>query len=314
MSSGLENHQETDQHPAGRRRAPDHVALRRPLRSADDRAVGARRGPRAGGPAGRRGRAQHPRVDREKRRPAQGLRRIRDHGGFPGPEPGRLHRRAEEPGAGAGGLRAGLGGRRSGHQQPGELPGAGADPRARHARAARHLLPSLRAAGPRRGSRDLARRLRPDRADPLRRRRNRPARRQGARGRVGGRRGAHPAGGQARPLHHQHGLRQLRHRRRGLRRPAHQGQLHGHPGGDRSGHLRPRHAGAQAGPSALLHARSGLQPARARQPHHRRLHGEGRRHRPELQPRRDHRGGLPAHPRHRGPDDLGQAALGRSSR
>ncbi len=86
----------------------------------------------------------------------------------------------------------------------------------------------------------------PHRADPLRRRRDRPARRQGARGRVGGGRGADPPGGQARPLHHQHGLRQLRHRRRGLRRPAHQGQLHGHPGGDRPGHLRPRRAHARS--------------------------------------------------------------------
>ena len=77
----------------------------------------------------------------------------------------------------------------------------------------------------------LARRLRPHRAHPLRRRRDRHAGRQGARRRVEGGRGADPAGGQARPLHHQHGLRQLRHRRRRFRRPAHQGQLHGHPRG-----------------------------------------------------------------------------------
>ena len=38
----------------------------------------------------------------------------------------------------------------------------------------------------------------------------------------------------------------------------------------------------QAGPPALLDPRSGLQPARAGQPHHRRLHGQGRRHRPAL--------------------------------
>ena len=48
---------------------------------------------------------------------------------------------------------------------------------------------------------------------------------------------------------------------------------------------------------------------RPRQPHHRRLHREGRRHRSQLQPRRSHRGRLPAHPRHRRHHDLGQAAL-----
>ena len=50
------------------------------------------------------------------------------------------------------------------------------------------------------------------------------------------------------------------------------------------------------------------------QPHHRRLHREGRRDRPQLQPRRNHRGGLPPHPRHGGHHDLGQAALAPSSR
>ena len=53
-----------------------------------------------------------------------------------------------------------------------------------------------------------------------------------------------------------------------------------------------------------------LQLTRAGQPHHRRLHGQGRRDRPQLQPRRDHRGGVPPHARDGRPDDLGQAALG----
>ena len=57
---------------------------------------------------------------------------------------GRLHRGAEEPGAGAGGVRAGLGGCRRGHRQPGRMPGAFAHPRARHARAARLLYGPLR--------------------------------------------------------------------------------------------------------------------------------------------------------------------------
>ena len=50
------------------------------------------------------------------------------------------------------------------------------------------------------------------------------------------------------------------------------------------GHLRPRHAHEEARPPALLHQRSDLQPARAGVAHRRRLHGEGRRHRPELRP------------------------------
>ena len=70
----------------------------------------------------------------------------------------------------------------------------------------------------------------------------------------------------------------------------------------------------EAGPPALLHPRPDLQPAGPGQPHHRRLHGEGRRDRPALQPRRDHRGGLPPHARHGRRHDLGQAALARSSR
>ena len=74
--------------------------------------------------------------------------------------------------------------------------------------------------------------------------------------------------------------------------------------------LRPRRADQEAGAPALLDPRPGLQPAGARQPHHRRLHGQGRRDRPQLQPRRDHRGGVPPHARDRRADDRGQAALG----
>ena len=44
--------------------------------------------------------------------------------------------------------------------------------------------------------------------------------------------------------------------------------------------------------------RSGLQPASAGQPHHRRLHRQRRRHRAALQPRRNHRSRVPPHPRH----------------
>ena len=83
--------------------------------------------------------------------------------------------------------------------------------------AARLLHEPLRAAPAGRGPQAVARRLLPHRAHPLRGRRNRHARRQGAGGRMEGGRGAHAAGGKARPLHHQHGVRQLRHRRGGIR-------------------------------------------------------------------------------------------------
>ena len=98
---------------------------------------------------------------------------------------------------------------------PGGMPGALAHPRARHPRAARLLHEPLRSRPAGRGPEALARGVLPHRADSLRRRRNRPAGRQGARRRMAGGPGAHPAGGEARPLHHQHGLRQFRHRRRG---------------------------------------------------------------------------------------------------
>ena len=245
---------------------------------------------------------------------APGLRRIRHHRRVHGPVPGRLHRRSQEPGARAGGLRARLGGRRRRHRQPGRMPGPLPHPRARHPRTARPLHGPLRPAAARRRPQALARRLLPHRAHPLRGRRNRHAGRQGARRRVEGRRGAHAARRKARPLHHQHGVRQLRDRRRGIGRPAHQGHLHGDPGRDRPRHLRPRHAHPQAGPPALFHPRPHLQPERPGQPHHRRLHREGRRDRAALQPRRNHRGGLPPHPRHGRHHDLGQAALAPSSR
>ena len=70
---------------------------------------------------------------------APGLRRIRHHRRVHGPVAGRLHRRSQEPGAGPGGLRTGLGGCRRRHRQPGRLPGALPHPRARHPRAARPL-------------------------------------------------------------------------------------------------------------------------------------------------------------------------------
>ena len=112
---------------------------------------------------------------------ASGLRRIRHHRRLHGSRPGRLHRGAEEPGAGAGGLRTGVGGRRRRHREPGRMPGAFADPRTRHTGAARPLHGALRAAAAGRRPQALARRLLSDRAHPLRRRRDRHARRQGPR-------------------------------------------------------------------------------------------------------------------------------------
>ena len=48
-------------------------------------------------------------------------------------------------------------------------------------------------------------------------------------------------------------------------------------------------------------------------PHRGRLYREGRGHRPQLQPRRGHRGGFQAHPRDRGAHDRRQAALRRGT-
>ena len=198
---------------------------------------------------------------------------------------GRLHRGAEEPGAGAGGLRTGLGGRRGRDREPGRLPGTLADPRARHTGAARSLYGALRATAAGRRSQAVARRFLFDRADPLRRRRNRNAGRQGADQRVGGRGGAHAAGGKARPVHHEHGLRQFRDGRGGIGRSAHQRHVYGDSGRRRPGNFRPGHTDAQTGPPALLHAGSDFRAQCTGQPDHRRLHGEGRRDRAEVQPR-----------------------------
>ena len=80
------------------------------------------------------------------------------------------------------------------------------------------------------------------------------------------------------------------------------------------GIVRPRHAHAQNGPSALLHHRPDLQPARPGQPHHWRVHGQGRRHHPALvQARRNHRGRVPAHARDGRPDDIPPSCSPRSS-
>ena len=91
---------------------------------------------------------------------------------------------------------------------------------------------------------------------------------------------------------------------------AHQGQLHGDSGRERRRHLRSRHGHQEAGAPALVHRRSRLQPQGSGQPHRGRIHGEGRRDRPQLQPQRSDRGGLPPHARAGGPDDRGQAAFG----
>jgi hypothetical protein len=91
---------------------------------------------------------------------------------------------------------------------------------------------------------------------------------------------------------------------------AHQGQLRGDSGGGRRGHLRPWNGDQEAGAPALVHRRPDLQPEGPGQPHHRRIHGAGRRDRAQLQPRRGDRGGLPPDARHGGPDDGGQAAVG----
>ncbi len=58
--------------------------------------------------------------------------------------------------------------------------------------------------------------------------------------------------------------------------PRIKGIVHGDPGGERPRHFRPRHAHAQAGAPALLHARSDFQPESSGQPHRGRIHGEGR--------------------------------------
>ena len=192
---------------------------------------------------------------------------------FMDPEQGGYIRGPQELRAGPHRLRAGLGGCRRGHLQPGREPGPRAHPRAGHARAARGLHAAGQPAAAGRESADLARRLQSDGALALRRGRDGPA----LRGKVRvaewkDGRGAPPPGGQARPLHHQHGLRQLRHGGGGLGGPPDQGKLHDHPGGNRPRDLRPRRPHPEAGPPALLDAGPRLQPAGPGQPDHRRLH------------------------------------------
>ena len=249
-------------------------------------------------------------MDSREGRDDGGLRPRRNHLCLYGARRGRIHRRAEEPCAVAGGVRAGVGGWRRGDGQPGELSGAGPDPRVRHRRADQPLQDAGGAVADGRWPQTVARRLRADRAAALRWRRHRNPERKAAHRRVEGRRGAPAAGGQARPLHHQHRLCQLCHSRSDLRRSAHQGQLRGGSGGGRRGNLRPWHGDQEAGAPALVHRRSDLQPEGAGQPYRGRIHGAGRRDRAELQPRRGDRGGLPPDARHGGVDDGGQAAVG----
>jgi reactive intermediate/imine deaminase len=299
---------------AGRRRPPDPVALRRPLRFADAGAVGARRGARPGGPPGGGRRPQHPRVDRRKGGAAPGLRRIRHHrrlhgsgeGGFiEGPKNLALALVAFElawvdAGAATGSLAGCLA------LSPIHERGT--------AGTARLLHEPLRSAAARRRPQALARRVLPHRTDPLRRRRDRHAGRQS--------RVAEWKDGEEPML-------QVEKRGRFITNMGFANFVTAAVDSDDPrikgtcmvileetdpGTLRPRHAHAQAGAPAFLHLRPDLQPEGAGQPHHRRLHREGRRDRAALQPRRDHRSGLPAHARDGGDHDFGQAALGASSR
>jgi hypothetical protein len=224
-----------------------------PLRPADAGAVGARGGPRSGRPAGGGRRPQHARLDAGEGRAAEGTSTNPASPASSWTRRGRLHRRAEEPGAGAGGFRAGLGGRRRRHRQPGRACLALSPIHERGTPEQRSHYMSLCAPAQPGEDRSpgAARSPSPSRSPTWA---SRPACWAARCASPSGRRaGAHPPGGQARPLHHQHGLRQLRHRRGGFGRPAHQGHLHGDPGGGRSGRLRPRHAHPQAGAPALLH-------------------------------------------------------------
>jgi hypothetical protein len=206
----------------------------------------------------------------------------------------RYHRGPEEPGAGAGGLRAGLGGRRRGDLQPGgNLAYAPI-----HERGTRSSAPTTWPGPARSRARtaSVARRLRAHRAHPLRGRRHRRAGRQGARRRVEGGRGAGAAGGQARPLHHQHGLRQLRHRRRGFGDPRIKGScmviLE-----EATRALFDRGAPTKKLVHQLSSTATRSSACRPGQPHHRRLHDQGRGDRAQLQPRRGDRGRVPPHAR-----------------
>ena len=170
---------------------------------------------------------------------------------------------------------------------------------------------SGRPAAARRRSQALARSLRAHRAHPLRRRRYRHVERQSSRRGVERRRRALAASRQARPLHHQHRLRQLRHRRRQLRRPRIKGSCvvileEGDEGIFDRGTATKKLVHQLSSTGDPIFNLQG-----SRQPHRRRLHRQGRRHRSQLQPQRNHRSRLPAHARPRRPDDRGQAAVGR---
>ena len=257
-------------------------------RPAAHRAGRARRRARAGRAAGGPRREALGRVDARQSGPGQGVRRRRPVGPRRRCGIRREHRRSEEPRHRPCRVRAGLGRCRRGHHDARQRARAGADPRAWHGRPARALHGS-RGAGPGRGAaRTVARRVRADRTPAARRRRHRRSRRQDAHRRVEARQGTRAADRQARPVHHGHGPRGLRGGGRGLRRRAHQGHR---VRADREAgrrHVRRGRAGAQAGAPAGVRARPGVQRARAGQPHHRRVHGQRRRSRPQLRARRDH--------------------------
>jgi hypothetical protein len=189
------------------------------------------------------------------------------------------------------------------------LPGALAHPRARHARAARYYMSRCAPAAARRRPQALARRLLPHRADPLRGRRNRHSGRQG--------RVAEWKPGEEPML-------QVEKRGRFITNMGFANFVTAAVDSDDPrikgtcmvileetdpGTLRPRHAHAQAGAPAFLHQRSHLQPARPGQPHRGRLHRQGRRDRPALQPRRRSSKPSSAARASRWHHDLGQAAL-----
>ena len=245
-TAATENENRVLARASGRRRPADPVALRGPLRSADAGAIGARGGARSGGPPGGRRAPATPTNGRPKSSPCsrRSTNRAspacswsRPQGGFiEGPKNLALALVAFElawvdAGAATGSL-AGCLALSPIHER--------GTPEQRDYYMSRC---APRAAG--RGPQALARRVLPHRADSLRGRRDRHAGRQGARGRMEGGRGADVAGGEARPLHHQHGVRQLRDGGGGIRRSAHQGHLHGDPGGDR-----PRHSSTAARPRA----------------------------------------------------------------
>ena len=107
------------------------------------------------------------------------------------------------------------------------------------------------------------------------------------------------------------GVRQFRDGRGGLRRPAHQGQLHGDPGRRRPGTF------DRGTPDAkLVHQLSstGDPIFSLRVPASRIVGGYTVKDGvivPKLQPQRSDRSGVPAHARDGGPDDRGEAAVGR---